>query len=159
VTEDLGCRPIIDYINAIDSESPEQVKDMRMVDFSGEGSFSDIHSDISASDSVTPASSIDEDIPEVVHRLSLLESELKELDDEEESYFSNQGIEEHEISVIEYEGINSRSLGQIMEESREEEEPEPNTAHFVHTDAKPISTPQNRGGCDRLCSRGLCIIF
>ncbi len=101
MTEDLGCRPIIDYINAIDSESPEQVKDMRMVDFSGEGSFSDIHSDISASDSVTPASSIDEDIPEVVHRLSLLESELKELDDEEENYFSNQGIEEQEISVIE----------------------------------------------------------
>jgi hypothetical protein len=113
VPNDPGCRPIIDFILAIDSASPETARDMRMLDFIDEGEFSDVHSDISAADSVTPA--IDDEIPELSNRLSLLESDVKELD--EEDYFSNHSDLDRDMN-----SLGAHALGEIMEDTEEEAE-------------------------------------
>jgi hypothetical protein len=125
-----------------------------MADIAEEGDFSDIHSDISAAESVTPASSVDgldEDSPERYH-LSLQESDVKMLD---EDLF---GIGKEESGNQREEFWSPGTLENILEESKDDEE----VVEMYMPNRPPvvISTPESATASGaRLCTKGNCTLF
>lgn len=66
VLQDAGCRPLMDYIKAVQDESFVPTGDMRMVEVVEEVSFESIHSPIVSTDIPTPPSDLSEDYIDLV---------------------------------------------------------------------------------------------
>lgn len=155
---------ILDILEHVESPEILQVTNMRVVDFTRSGDFSNILSPLASSDFAASASD-QEDVPDPVDleaRLeSLLQNDLKEdlskdtsntLEKQWEVRGSELPIDPAEVHFS-YESVKGQKLEPI-EESKEESEGNRSDHRMDQTPS--VKDLNGRSGCSRLCTKDMC---
>ncbi|CAG9310827.1 unnamed protein product [Blepharisma stoltei] len=148
VTTDPSCEPILEFINAVESEEFINIPEMRMARINLEGTFSDVHTPDKPSADASPMSDVSYDGPdfaELESRLgTLLQNDIKELENEYEEAPEITGEKVVEIDAVETEGNGVRihneydgenvkfvfHVGDIVEEDKKNESEDNTEIHI-----------------------------
>lgn len=172
VKEHSSVRPIFDLLSRVEGSEVLTTTDMRLVDFSRSGDFSNILSPLASSDFANSVSDHEDEVPDPVDleaRLELLlQNDLRE-DVSEDAKFTeaeSNSREKWKTQVIPpppLTGSDPRSVPDsarrigldTIEESKEESEDNRSKREDPAPSVKDLN---GRSGCSRLCTKDMCVL-